>query len=658
MSVTWSGDPTVAYDIEWAPSNNPWDTTPTWVSIGAKLRYARTFRGKTSINSEMAPSALEVRLDSRDRLFDPQYTSGTYFGQLLPMKRVRFTITYAAVTYTLFTGWTLGWQQDWYDYDNSVILTATDSFADALNFTLAPSAYSKEVVADAPTVYYPLQDGDLTPRVGTITLTDATLNGLFAGTPSQSQTIVADQALPNCEENVLLAAVSNDGYLYEIPYTVSNPPFATVPTAIELFVYDGCNAGVIAAVNANNFFQLQWSGTGLTVNYNNTTSNRFWNDGLAGPPFQITQDLNVWHIAAYINGTNLDIMVNGSMIKSTPLAVGSAVTTSNTKLMLSAVSTTVTAGSFPGAVDHQATPAMMHVAVWTGTPPTPARFLQHYMAAKAAWSGPNGIYGAERSGARINRILDEIGFPSNLRDISPGVTLQGAYRPAGRNALDALREVERSEQGVLGFTVDGKLFFRDRQWLWTQARSKGVVFSDDNAAGAVPYVGGSPNSNSIETIRNNVTATWKQGAITNLDVTSRDTYRQRSETIDCSGTMDNAQDATNLSKYRLRIDKDPKSIVPFLKVPMRRLLTTTVPKVLGLELADVVDIERTPMNVGAQAVRRHQLLGIEHEFLPAEWNAVCYFGPATPMADEVPYLTLGDATRGKIGAAFGNKIPY
>lgn len=648
MAVTWI-EPTVQYDVEVAFDANPWDTSPVYTSIGARVRYLRTFRGKTSVNSEFAPASAEILLDSRDRLFDSKHAAGTFFGKLNPMKRVRITITYAAVTYVLFTGWTLGWQQDQRDYDNTCRLSAADSTAEALNATLSYSTTEKEIKADNPAAYYSFRDGTLTSDLGNTTLTDATLGETYAGSPSSNQVLALGTPIDD-DSYLAIPEGGTGGYVYE---TAAGTPdgLNANPRAMELWIYDAQNLLITAAWTTTSYMKFIFSSSGWTIEYRDSVSGHYWNDGLVGPPAPVVNDQRLHHVVALREANTMNIMVDGSWVVSTALAAGAVGTVTSQGIFVQSVPTQP-----PPSFVRWTTPGIAHLAIYE-TAPSRDRFITHYQAAKHAWSGTaGGSFGSETSGARINRILDEIGHPTNLRSISTGVSTQGPYKPRRRSALELIREVERSEQGIVATTVDGKIFFRDRQWLWVNADDKNVTFSDDNAAGAVAYQGGSRNDNAVDTVRNVVTATWTGGAVTNRDTTSIGQNREHPETIDTN--LPDAIQASNLSKYRLRIDKDPKSIIPRATIPMRRSIATTIPAICGLELADVVTFERTPMNVGAQTVGRHQLLGIEHELTPEMWFAHGYFGPATPMADEVPYLTLAHATRGKIGAAFGNKIPY
>jgi len=88
----------------------------------------------------------------------------------------------------------------------------------------------------------------------------------------------------------------------------------------------------------------------------------------------------------------------------------------------------------------------------------------------------------DRSGTRINRILDEAGYPTVLRSVDTGQTIV-APTVFGDFALELLRQVEMTEFGFLWVDGGGMLRFYDRHKATTTPRSttSQVTFSDADA---------------------------------------------------------------------------------------------------------------------------------------------------------------------------------
>lgn len=122
----------VTLSVEFSPTTRPLET-PVWVEVASLIREGSGLqirRGRSSELDRFQAGKCSFTLDNRDLLFDPSNTSGTYYGQLLPMRRVRVRATYSAVTYDLFEGFILGWPQsyDLGDNDAVVQVEAVDAF--------------------------------------------------------------------------------------------------------------------------------------------------------------------------------------------------------------------------------------------------------------------------------------------------------------------------------------------------------------------------------------------------------------------------------------------------------------------------------------------------------------------------------------------------
>jgi hypothetical protein len=83
------------------------------------------------------------------------------------------------------------------------------------------------------------------------------------------------------------------------------------------------------------------------------------------------------------------------------------------------------------------------------------------------------------SGTRVNKILDEIGWPASMRDVDPGQTTLLADPGSPRTALQAMQTVELSEYGSLYVDANGEFVFQDRAFTTASVGGTPVVFNDD-----------------------------------------------------------------------------------------------------------------------------------------------------------------------------------
>jgi len=72
------------------------------------------------------------------------------------------------------------------------------------------------------------------------------------------------------------------------------------------------------------------------------------------------------------------------------------------------------------------------------------------------------------SGTRINKILDQIGWPASMRDVDAGQTTLIADPGTPRTALQAMQTVEISEYGSLYVNASGEFVFQDRIHSYNQ----------------------------------------------------------------------------------------------------------------------------------------------------------------------------------------------
>ena len=158
--------------VEIAFDDGPYVASPTWTDITSYVRSMATDRGRSDDWGDFYGSA-SVTLDNRTRLFDPFYTSGTYYGKLLPRRQIRITATYGATSYPVFRGYIAGWPPVWTEAgkDSTVTLSCMDALGLLASETL-PADWSRSyILSTSPRHYWPC-DEPVTPFVAGSVLTD------------------------------------------------------------------------------------------------------------------------------------------------------------------------------------------------------------------------------------------------------------------------------------------------------------------------------------------------------------------------------------------------------------------------------------------------------------------------------------------------------
>ena len=101
------------------------------------------------------------------------------------------------------------------------------------------------------------------------------------------------------------------------------------------------------------------------------------------------------------------------------------------------------------------------------------------LAQNAQISTVTGASAGNLSGTRINQILDQIDWPSTMRDIDAGLTTMQADPGTARTSLDAMQTVATSEYGALYVNTDGEFVFQDRAVTAGSIGGTVTTFNDD-----------------------------------------------------------------------------------------------------------------------------------------------------------------------------------
>jgi len=92
-----------------------------------------------------------------------------------------------------------------------------------------------------------------------------------------------------------------------------------------------------------------------------------------------------------------------------------------------------------------------------------------------------GTLAGQDSGTRVNKILDDVAFPNGLREIETGgtETLLQADPGTPRTALQAIKQVEFTEQGAFYMDAQGDAIFRSRAYVMGTSGKNPYYFSND-----------------------------------------------------------------------------------------------------------------------------------------------------------------------------------
>lgn len=244
----------------------------------------------------------------------------------------------------------------------------------------------------------------------------------------------------------------------------------------------------------------------------------------------------------------------------------------------------------------------------------------------------------ENSGARINRILDNVGWPEEDREIDTGdSTLQGTTHDG--DALGELQQVADSEIGELFINGSGKVVFRRREAVLTDERSitPQWVFGDDtDNPQELPWADLIVSYDSSQ-LFNLVEEAMVGGEVQSVeDVQSR----QRNLTRPFSRTDLLLQsDAAVLghAEWILAMSRHPELRFDTLVINPYKDPHRLFPAVLSIRIGDRLRIYRRPPGGGQPIIRDVIVRGIKHEQGQVRWLTTFQLQSATKYADVVPF---------------------
>jgi hypothetical protein len=251
----------------------------------------------------------------------------------------------------------------------------------------------------------------------------------------------------------------------------------------------------------------------------------------------------------------------------------------------------------------------------------------------------------QTAGQRLADMLDrsEIAFTA-ARALDAGVSvLQGDVVDAGTNALQYAQLVVDSDLGVLYADVDDVLTFHQRNW---RVNSSPVVsFADDGSGFEFSQI---ERSTATDLFYNRVTVSRVGGSTeTFTDPTWINLTGIR--TLSLTGLLMNSDaQSVDMGGWLVALYADPEYRIKSITLPVDRYASADRATVLGLDLADLVNVTFHPEGVADPIDRLCSIEGISHDSAPAGLHLMVL--TLAEVADRVGFV-LDDPTFGVLDGA-------
>lgn len=253
----------------------------------------------------------------------------------------------------------------------------------------------------------------------------------------------------------------------------------------------------------------------------------------------------------------------------------------------------------------------------------------------------SGATAGETTGSRMNDILAQVSFPVTMRTLDTGNSTVQADPGTARTALQALKNVEFSEQGAFYISPEGNAIFKSRQNLQKMAGGTQTYFS--NAGDGIGYF--------------NITTVLDDKLVINQANITR-----------VGGTMQSASDATSVATYFPHTMNQPNLVVETdaealniakayvvtrkdtsLRIDNLTLDLTTpnysagITAALSLDYFNVVKIKNVQQGT-TYIEKTLEVVGVAHEITPTDWRTS--FTTSEPIIDA---FLIGNSQWGIIG---------
>ena len=248
----------------------------------------------------------------------------------------------------------------------------------------------------------------------------------------------------------------------------------------------------------------------------------------------------------------------------------------------------------------------------------------------------------ELSSARITRILDSIGFPSNRRDILTG-TKQVISQAITTNVLTGLRECETAENGQFFIAKDGKATFRNRDYKLSNANAITVqgIFSNDGSN--LPYTNVSTSFDDNEII--NVYEWQRSGGSVQYKADADSVLRYRAKESNKSTININDSDVLSIIEQKIAETSLPILRIDELTCNPRENVSLWE-QVLGREFGDRISVKIVNVD-GSSFTDELWIESISHNVNASSqsWSWTATLSPAGSSAWILGQAKLGEGTR-------------
>lgn len=249
----------------------------------------------------------------------------------------------------------------------------------------------------------------------------------------------------------------------------------------------------------------------------------------------------------------------------------------------------------------------------------------------------------QTTGARIDDILDTVSWPASMRDINTGDSTVQADPGTARTSLNAIKNVEFSEQGAFYVSPGGNAVFDERSFIISKSGQNPTTFANDGSGIGYKNIVFAFDD---KLIINQASITRTGGtAQTASNAASIDKYFPHSVNYSDLVVQTDAE-ALNIARTYVATRAETTIRIDALTLDLNTpSYTAGINAALNLDFFDTMAITNVAQD-GTTIQKTLQCMGIQHEITPNSWNTT--FTTSEPIVDG---FIIGSSLYGIIGTS-------
>lgn len=621
-------------------------STINWTDVSSYVRAVTTSRGRSSELDSFQTGSASITLSNADRRFDPEYSSGPYYGTLTPLRPVRIRAQYGAgATTNLFFGWIEQWPQTYVNPTDAVVtVTASDSFK-ILNLLKLPSYWQYHVQQDARVLAFVRMDDGAVSSV-----LDSFNNVSFGSykTNAGASTVgVPGSSLLVNDDN---ASSVFDGTRYvDVPYRLQPTGVSfwisssqTTAGSYGLVSFDSdlpscigmdVTAGGVGTLRFTRAQNLIPSGT-IAQAYTTTVQ---INDGKPHHVLLNTNDPNIGGgLGIYIDGV-LATLSLGSFNDFTGSRAQTGIGRKYSSLVSGSAAGVDFTSNFVGTIDE-----VLFYKFVSGQFVTSTDATTNYQI------GAGTYLAGQRTDQRISTVLTMAEWMTDGTDLSTGSGTVQAISTQNKAPLQVAQDCEAAEQGRLFIDRDGKVKFISRNTLATTSTYNTSQYTFGDGAGELGYSSLQFEFNDRLVFNRSVVGREGGSTVTVEDATSQGQFFVRTDSVS-SLIVDSDQQIIDIANARVAAYQQPRLRVEQLTFSPRQAPSSLYPVAIGVEIGTRLTVKRRPQGVGSVLSKEVVVEGISHSISPDGWETVFTLSPVFTSTFILDSSTFGVLDSNQLG---------